>query len=168
MAPTPPATLADFKTRFNRDFKYGDGLDQVQDNDIQNAMSDAVPLFNPSLFSTADGKTAFLFAAAHFLVTNVQTAGGLETKTTGQGFNNAPEEILSSKSVGGVNMGIVEPPDIIKRSPALYQFWTTGYGRRYIGMLVPRLVGPFGAVMGRAEADTGAGITPSVPFAEFT
>ena len=50
--PTPPATLDDFKKRFSRDFKYGKGLDTVRDEDIANAMTDAMtvmPLDSNSL-----------------------------------------------------------------------------------------------------------------------
>ena len=49
----PPA-IADFKTRFTRDFNYdGSGTDVVLAADIQNALNDAEALFNQSLWSSA-------------------------------------------------------------------------------------------------------------------
>ena len=166
MAPTPPATLADFKSRFSRDFQFGAGLDKVQDNDVTIALSDAVSLFNPSLFNSVDGKAAFLFAAAHLLVMNVQAAGGLGTKNMGLGMQNAPEELLASKGVGGINMSMVEPPEFVVGSTLLRQFWSTDYGRRYLMMLEPKLKGAFGVV--RGPDDTGSVGGPSVPFSDWS
>lgn len=167
MPPSLPATLADFKARFNRDFQYGTGLDKVTDIDIDNAMTDAASMFNPSLFNTADGKLAFLFATAHFVCSNVQAAGGLSVgPTKGLGIGNVPQEIQTNAGVGGVSAGFLEPPDIVKMNPSLFQFWSTDYGRRYMGMLVPKLRGAFGVVLGRSEIDTRPGSTPNVPFVE--
>jgi len=163
MASTPPVTIADFKTRFVRDFKYGTGLDKVMDSDISAAMTDALTMFNPSLFSTADGKVAFLYATAHYLVINVQAAGGLGSNNQGLGVGNESEGTLSGKSVGGVSLNFISPPDIVSKNPTLLQFWKTDYGQKYLGMLVPKLVGPFGYVYGEQEAGDGS----SVPFAEY-
>ena len=166
MAASPPATLAEFKARFSRDFKFGAGQDKVMDSDIDNAMADTTPLFNPALFDAATGKLAFMLATAHFVVTNVQAAGGLSPRSQGLGVENAPEEILSNKTVGGVSMSMVEPPEFVLKNTALRQFWSTDYGRKYLSLVEPRIRGAFGAVSGRSEADTGYGTTPNVPFAE--
>ena len=163
MASLPPVTKDDFKARFVRDFKYGAGSDKVMDTDINSAMADALTVFNPSLFSTDDGKTAFLYATAHFLVTNVQAVGGLQAKPEGLGIQNEAEGMISNKSLGGISINYIEPPAMVVKSPVLRQFWSTAYGQKYLGMLVPKLVGPFGAILG--HSDTGPG--PSVPFAEY-
>jgi len=167
MAPTPPITVAEFKARFVRDFQYGTGPDKVMDSDITVAMTDTLPMFNPSLFSSADGKTAFLYATAHFLVTNVRAAGGLSAgPSRGLGMNNVPIEISTGAGVGGVSDSFASPPEFVTRSPMLQQFWTTSYGRNYVAMVAPRIVGPFGAVGGRHEIDTEHGDTPNVPYTE--
>src|ERR1700757_4358462 len=74
---TPPATIADFKARFKRGFKYSDGPDGVMDADIQQGFDLAVTLFNPCLFDATEQKAVFLLAAAHFVVVGIQAAGGL-------------------------------------------------------------------------------------------
>ena len=167
MASTPPVTVAEFKKRFARDFQYGTGSDKVTDDDISMAMSDALTMFNPSLFSTADGKTAFLMVTAHFVVSNVQAAGGPNAGPgQGQGLNNAPEEIQTSASVGGLNNSFLAPPDRVANNPTLRQFWSTSYGRRYIGLVMPKIIGAVTAIAGPSEVDTRPGSSPTVPFAE--
>ena len=163
MASLPPATKDDFKSRFARDFKYGAGPDKVMDADIDTAMADAMTMFNSALFSTADGKIAFLYATAHFLVTNVQAVGGLQAKPEGLGIQNEAEGMIAGKGVGGISISYVQPPELVTKSPALRQFWSTAYGQRYLGMVVPKLVGPFGAILG--HSDTGPG--PDVPFSDY-
>lgn len=163
MASLPPATKDDFKSRFARDFKYGAGSDKVMDADIDAAMADAMTMFNSALFSTADGKTAFLYATAHFLVTNVQAVGGLQAKPEGLGIQNEADGMVAGKGVNGINISYVQPPDMVVKSPALRQFWSTMYGQRYLGMLVPKLVGPFGAIYGHSDTEG----SPDVPFAEY-
>jgi hypothetical protein len=163
MASTPPVTIADFKARFVRDFKYGSGPDRVMDSDINSAMADAMAVYNPTLFTTDGGKVAFLYATAHFLVTNVQAAGGLGACNVGLGVENESEGVLSGKSVGGVSLNYIQPPDIVTKNPVLLQFWKTDYGQKYLAMLVPKLVGPFSAVLGRKDA----GVGPDVPFTDY-
>lgn len=161
--PTPPATSDDFRKRYARDFPFGDGNDTVTEQDIQNAMSDAMPVFNPGLFSVADGWVAFLHLTAHYVATNVQAAGGLTTGD-GDGTNNQADGIIASKGVSGANASYVEPPDKIKQNPTLFQIWQTGYGRKYCQMVAPKLVGAVAAVSG--PDDCGGGfVPPSIPFA---
>ena len=166
MAPTPPATTADFKARFSRDFRYGSGLDTVQDNDITIAMGDAMLVFNPALFDTVSGKAAFLFAAAHCLVVNVQAAGGLSPKNMGLGMQNAPEEILTQKGAGNLNMSIEGAPEFILSNTVLRKFWTTDYGRNYIALLEPRIRGAFGAISGPVAPDIAAERMPGLPYSD--
>lgn len=163
---TPPATVAEFKTQFDRDFVYGPGLDKVRDGDIDRAMADAQPYYNPALFSTADGKQAFLYASAHFLVTNIQGVGGLApagAPNLGGGIENQGDQVTSNKGAGGLSVGNVAPPDFIKNNPNLLQFWTTTYGQRYAGMVAPRCVGNVGVVSG--PVSPGAIGTPNIPYA---
>lgn len=162
--PTPPATLPDFKKRFARDFKYGSGTDTVMDSDITNAMIDAMAVFNPVLFSVADGWLGFLFLSAHYVRLNIEASGGLQALGEGLGVENQAEQVLTGASVNGVNKNYLEPPDWIKRIPLLQQLWLTTYGQKYCAMVQPKLVGNVHVVAG--PRDFGAVGTPNVPFTD--
>lgn len=159
---TPPATVAQFETLFTRDFAYGPGLDKVRPVDIQNALNAASSVFNPCLFSTApigvapaitsEALNAYLYAAAHFLVTGLQAVGGLGK--VGGGTNSQGEGVVGNKSVGGVSVGYVWP-DTVTGSPVLFQFTKTTYGQTYLQMLMPKLVGNVSAVLGEVTGTPG-------------
>ena len=163
--PTPPATLDDFKKRFVRDFKYGQGMDSVMDADIANAMTDAMAVFNPGLFSVADGWLGFLYLSAHYVRINIEAAGGLSAsgEVEGLGIENQGEQVLTGASVAGINKNLADMPDWIKRIPLLQQLWLTTYGQKYCAMVQPKLVGNVGAVQG--PIPFGMGPLPPVPFA---
>lgn len=163
--PTPPATVADFKTRFARDFRFGDAKDTVMDADIVNAMQAAMSVFNAGLFSVADGWKAFLQLAAHFLRVQIEAVGGLQADPEGLGVENQAEQVLASAGVSGVNKNYVEPPDWVKRFPLLQQLWLTTYGQAYCAMVQPKLVGNVHAV--RGPVDAGARGFPDVPFTDY-
>lgn len=138
---TFPATISEFKSEFDRDFIYGSGLSTVRDQDITRAMIQGNTLFNESLWSSdAETKMAFLLVTAHCLVLNVQMAGGLTSKPSGQGINNKGGGIQSSKSVGQVSVNYAIPQSVVD-SPILNQFMRTDYGQRYLQLVAPRLVG---------------------------
>ena len=128
-------------------------------------MDDALLLYNSGLWSTADGKIAFMFMAAHFLVTTLQAAGGLCSEVSGEGATNRGTGVISNKSVGAVSLGYVDPPERVKRNANLMIFWETEFGKRYIAMLTPKLVGNVGVVSG--PSDVGGYVTdqavPTVP-----
>lgn len=160
-----PASVADFKLQFDRNFAFGTGLDSVRDSDIGNAMNEAAALFNASLWSTADGKIAFLYASAHFVAVNIQAAGGLNPVVSDQGVNNRGAGAVMSKSVGAVSVTYTEPPERIKRSPHLLPFWETEYGKKYLMLLGPKLIGNVGVVSGPSDiGGVNEGI-PAVPDA---
>lgn len=165
MTRTPPATVDEFKARYARDFKYGPGFDKVQDQDIAHAMTDALTVFNPALFTAADGQTGFLYLAAHYLVVNIQAVGGLQAKPEGLGLENQAQGIVASKGISGVSVSLVDPPEFIKKVPLLAQLWITDYGRKYVSMLEPKLRGNVHAVAG--PRDAGAAGMPSVPFTDY-
>lgn len=162
--PTPPATLADFKARFARDFKYGTGKDTVMDADIVNAMSDAMLVFNPGLFSVADGWLGFLYVTAHYVRINIEAVGGLQAEPEGLGVDNQAEQVLTGSGVTGVSTNYLDPPDWVKRIPLLQQLWLTTYGQKYVAMVQPKLVGNVGAVSGPSDF-IGANM-PSMPFTD--
>lgn len=162
---TPPATVADFKAQFTRDFVYGPGLETVRDSDIQNALNGASSVFNPELFDTtpigiiplitSEAMISYLNASAHIMVTALQAVGGLGK--VGKGVFSQGEGNITSKGVGGVNIGLEYPPAITD-SPILFQFAKTTYGQAYLQVLATKLVGNVSAVVGEV---TGL---PNVPF----
>jgi len=141
-----PATLENFKTRFDRDFNFGPGKEAVRDVDVNNALAEANSVFNEALWDSDESVVAFLFAAAHCLVLNLQASGGLSASELGQGAESRGGGVIQAKSVGGVSVTYVIP-EHIAQSPILSQFMRTDYGQRYLQMLVPRLVG-HGEVIG--------------------
>lgn len=161
----PPATIAQFKHQFFRDFVYGEGLDSVTDKDIQNGLNMTDGVFNPRLFSTApigippnitnEALIAYLNCSAHFVVMSIQGVGGLNKKNGG--LNSQAEGLVSNKSVGGVSVGFVWP-SFITENPALYSLTKTVYGQEYLQVLSTRLVGNVSFAFGEM---TGI---PNVPF----
>lgn len=152
--PTPPATVDEFKARFVRDFFYDETPDAVMDADITNALNDASLVFNPGLWGDAlELKTAFLFISAHFLVLNIQAAGGLAGNNLGLGVESAGGGSVQSKTVGPVTINYAIAP-AISENAILNQFMRTDYGQKYLQLLTPRLVGNV-AVVGGFD-DTGA------------
>lgn len=152
-----PPTIADFKAQFNRAFVYGPGLDQVQDADIQNALNMAAIDFNQSVWINAQETTiAFLYVAAHFLVRNVQAAGGLSSVNYGSGVNSQGSGVTESKGVGQVNIGYAVP-DFVRQDPILSQFMATDFGQLFLQLFLPRRVGNTYAVTGIIPANAGFG-----------
>lgn len=151
----PPATVADFKAQFTRDFVYGAGLETVRDSDIQSSLNTASSVFNPALFDvtqvgispnfTSEAMIAYLNASAHFLVTSLQAVGGLGK--VGRGVFSQGEGNVTGKGVGGVSVNF-EWPATITDSPILFQFVKTTYGQAYLQVLMTKLVGNMGAVYG--------------------
>ncbi len=156
----PPA-ISDFKVQFNRDFVYGPGLDTVQDNDIQRGLNDAEILFNPDIWgSPTDQNTAYLYVAAHFMVLNIQAAGGLSSKVQGLGVLSKGGGTIESKGVGSANVGFAVP-NYVRESPILSQFMRTDYGQKYLQLLTPRLVGNVAVVSGNFPDNSGLAPLPS-------
>lgn len=162
---TPPATVAQFKAQFVRDFAYGPDLKSVRDSDIQHGLNMADSVFNPALFSTApvgvppnatsEALMCYLNAAAHFMVSSIQAVGGLGP--VGMGQFSQGEGVTSGKNAGGVGLNM-QWPSTITNSPVLYSLTKTTYGIAYLQVLMTKLVGNVGAVAGEV---TGL---PNVPL----
>jgi hypothetical protein len=154
---TPPATIAQFKAQFPRDFKYGSGLETVRNEDIQAALNLASTIFNPTLFDTSlvglvpnqtsEALMCYLNASAHFLVLSLQAAGGLSAISRYQGPNSQGTGVVTNKGVGGVSIGY-EWPSAITDNPALYQLTQTAYGQTYLQVAMLKLVGNVSIVAG--------------------
>lgn len=139
-------TIAEFKATFDRDFTYGTGKETVRDSDIQRALDGAATVFNPAIWDDTEGKTAYEYLSAHFLVLNIQMAGGLTKKN---GTQNRGGGITQSKGAGQVNVAYGIPPRILEDA-VLNQFMRTDYGMRYLQLITPRLIGNMAVVSGRS------------------
>lgn len=142
-------TVDDFKDFFDRDFTFGFGLETVRDKDIAKAIAQVFPCFNQALWDPTELDPPFLYAAAHFLVTNIQAAGGLSSKNRGLGIKSRGSGTVASKSVGPVSVNYAID-DTLKNDPILSQFMKTNYGQQYLTILTPRLVAPGYVVSGRS------------------
>lgn len=141
----PPITVAQFKSYFIRDFEYGTqpSADSpsvtVMDSDIQHGIDEADLLFNTELWPDEAGQLPpFYQLAAHCMVRNIQSAGGVNQ--IGQGVGSAGTSPIQSKSVGPVSVAYALPDKIIN-NPAFSYYISTGYGQKYLMLLMPRLVG---------------------------
>lgn len=170
---TPPASVADFKATFNRGFKYATGPDGVMDSDIQKGIERAVLLYNPCLFTTAEGKTAFLLAVAHFVVIGIQAAGGLYPQLPGaagaagapgasaDATRNTGSGVMGTKTTEKVTIQYAGLEELMKRYPTLAPFRQTDFGAQYAMMVAPRLMGRVSIAPGPTPPDA---VIPAVPF----
>jgi hypothetical protein len=150
-----PPSIADFKAQFDRDFVYGSGTDTVRDADITRALADANMLFNPGLWSTEEKPTVYGLLAAHFLVTNIQAAGGASPGNQGKGLASHGGGTVESKSVGGVSVGFAVP-DFVRQNPILSQLMRTDYGQKFLMLIYPRLVGNVAVISGSPDGGISA------------
>lgn len=166
---TPPVTTAAFKAAYGlpqaRDFRFGAGADTVMDSDVARAFTDALQIYNPTLFGVPGNQSAFMYLVAHFLRVNIQAVGGLQAAPEGLGVENQGEQVLTGAGVSGVTQQFVEPPDRVKRNPIFLQLWGTTYGQKYVGMALLKTTGAVMAVDG--PLDPGTVAIPPVPFASI-
>lgn len=113
---------------------YNDNIENyITDADISRAFTEAKMNFNPKLFPKCDEcRVAFCYLAAHYLVIDLNNAmnplalGGLG--------------LVQSKSVGSVSESYAIPQWILNdKNLGLYA--QTGYGRKYISLIMPKLHG---------------------------
>lgn len=164
---TAPATVADFKSQFDRGFKFGAGPGDVRDKDITLGITQAMMFWNECLWGTDEKKAAFLFAVAHFVVTTIQAAGGANPVQEGSpgalspALGNRGSGITVSKSANGVSQTFAGLEKWVEKFPLLSDFLMTDYGRTYLHMLKPRLVGRIGIAANQQDIDTAV---PLIPF----
>ena len=105
----------------------------VSDTDIERAFAEAKINFNADFFTTpSDAEMVFYYLTAHYLVIDLNNAlNGLAV-----GFSG----ITSSKSVGSVSESYALPQDIVN-NPILSPYLQTGYGRKYLSLILPYLRG---------------------------
>lgn len=107
---------------------------KVRDRDIQRALNQALANMNPALFpnNQAAYTQAYLFLAAHRLVENLRSSG--------EGVRGMGQWLTESRSVGDVST-TQKIPDKIAQDPLLQSLSTTRYGRSFLEMMLPFLVG---------------------------
>jgi hypothetical protein len=145
MTTIAPISISEFQTHFDRDFIYGTEIDTVRSKDIQAALDNAAMLQSTSIWdSTANAKTAFYLLAAHCLCKLIDSSGGLDQ---GRGLRSTGKSPIASKGVGGMNISYTLPAELAD-SPILSDFMTTGYGKMYLQLLTPRLIGNMMGIRG--------------------
>lgn len=133
-----PTTSADWERITDSIYNY------VLNSGITKAFSEAQINFNQSLFANdAQITLAYLYLTAHFLV--------LDLRRSSQGINSMGEYTVQSQSVGSVNESLYIP-DKIANNPLLQLYTKTGYGMKYLNLIMPRLVGNVRYVVGATNA----------------
>lgn len=119
-----------------------DSIDNyISDDDILRAFKEAKVNYNAGLFSEEEtAKMVFLYLAAHYLVIDLNNA----SNPLGMGFMG----FTQSKSVGSVSesYGI---PQFMLNNAILSQYATTGFGRKYLSLIQPYLIGNIMLIPGR-------------------
>lgn len=144
MSYTAP-TVADFKSRFDRDFSFSadamqTDLSRVRDVDVTRAFTLAAANFNEGLFGNqATFSEAFLLLSAHFLCVNIGASS--------QGLAGGAQWATQSKSAGQLAESFAIPQRILN-SPLLSQYSKTSYGMTYLQIIAPLLAGNVSVVCG--------------------
>ena len=113
----------------------------IQDSDIMRAFKEAKVNFNAGLFEDNDTvKMVFLYLAAHYLVIDLNNA----MNPLAMGFMG----FTQSKSVGSVSESYAIP-QFMTNNAILSQYAQTGFGRKYLSLIQPYLVGNIIFVPGR-------------------
>lgn len=166
---TPPATIADFKAKFQRGFNYTAGPDGVMDSDIQTGIDSALSVYNPHLFNSVEAKGIFLLAAAHFVVLGIQAAGGLYPSVPGSPLgeggptatDNTGSGVIGSKTSEKITIQYAGLDKLMETYPTLAPFRQTDFGAQYAMLVAPRLRCRLGIVPNPAPPDA---VVPAVPF----
>lgn len=125
--------------------EYSDDVNNyVQDNDITNAFVEAQQMFNNGLFDTDQFiKLGYFYLTAHFMT--------LDLRTAFQGVQSRGEHIVTSRGVGSVSESY-DIPQRYKDDPILVFYTKTGYGLKYLNMILPKLVGNISIAAGTTQA----------------
>lgn len=118
--------------------------DYVQDADIEKSFIEATINYNTALFGTDEEITqSYLYLAAHYLVNDLNNAiNGIDSS------GNFP---INSKSAGSVSVGYAIP-EAYTKNPVFSYYTSTGYGLKYLSMVLPRLIGNVQSVEGQTNA----------------
>jgi hypothetical protein len=114
--------------------------DYIEDDDITKAFAEAQINYNQSLFGTDDQiKLGYLYLSAHYLAVDIRNSAN------GIAANGAFP--VSSRTVGSVSESYSIPAAYT--DTAIYAMYSqTGYGMKYLSMVLPQLVGNVGIAYG--------------------
>jgi len=135
-------TIDEFKSYWSRDFPYSeDPKEGVTDNDIAKAFTQANFSINQGLFSTQrDYTTAYMLLAAHYLVLDIRLAT--------QGLNSSYQWAIQSRTVGSISESY-SIPSTFQNNPFLTMLSQTGYGGKYLTLLLPLMNGNILSIPGQ-------------------
>jgi len=118
-------------------------LNYTQDSDILNAVAEASVNFNEGLFKDqSTAKLVFLYLVAYYLTIDFQNA----MSPMGGGG------IVQSKSVGSVSESYAIPQWMLN-NPSYGMYAVNGYGRKYLSLIRPYLLGTIILSKGRTTSD---------------
>ena len=113
---------------------YNDSINNyIQDSDIERAFKEAKVNFKPSFFT--DDETAemvFYYLAAHYLIIDLTN----RMNPLSMGYKG----LTQSKSVGSVSESYAIPQWMLNNQ-LLSTYTQTGYGRKYLSLIQPYLIG---------------------------
>lgn len=113
---------------------YNDNVfNYISDEDISRAFVEAKINFNPQLFPSCETmRLVFCYLAAHYLVIDLNNA----QNPLALGFMG----FTQSKHVGSVSESFLIP-SWVQTSKMLSPYMSTGYGQKYLSLIMPYLVG---------------------------
>jgi hypothetical protein len=120
---------------------YADNVaNYVSDWQILGAFAEAEILYNSALLPTENAKKiGFLYLAAHYLSIDLRNIGNGSEAATG-----FPQKW---RRAGEVAEDLLVP-ERLANNPILSIYLQTGYGQKYLGLILPSLVGNGSAVRG--------------------
>ena len=107
-------------------------LNYLLDADVEKALGQAKINFNSNLFDDEGLRIAFLYITAFYMVYDIQTSN--------LGLSGSFKGFTSSKSVDGVSESYAIP-DWMLNNATLGLYGDNPYGRKYLSILAPYLVG---------------------------
>jgi hypothetical protein len=127
-------TPAEFKKFFCDDFP------NLNDSAVLRAFMEARVNFNQSIWGDEDSiKLGYFYLTAHYICMDQRNAAGGSAAT-----GSFP---VSSRTVGSVSESY-DIPQAYKDNAAFSYLTGSGYGMKYLSMLLPNLVGNIGVVCG--------------------
>lgn len=112
----------------------------ILDDDINKAFAEAQLLFNQAFFGTdAQIKMGYLYLTAHYLANDIRTAL--------QGVQSVGSQLVTGRTVGSITESYAIPQEYLD-DPVLSFYTTTGYGLKYLSMVLPNIRGNVGVVAG--------------------
>lgn len=125
---------------------------QISANATATALGVQLTIGGPSGYSMSEAQIAYLYLTAHFMVLNLQDAGGLGVPPSYRGEASSGGGIVATKTIGGVSIGYALP-DYVVNSRTLSQYMRTGYGQIYLQMIAPKIPGRRVVVVGGEPND---------------